>query len=56
MGNTWTVEVFGNWTPGQLSFEQVYSGESFIGALLAMWKYRKQGTGYLKLDWRPERP
>lgn len=55
MGNTYSVEVFGNWNPGELFYMQVYGGESFIGALCALWKHRHQGTGCLRLNWRPSR-
>lgn len=56
MGNTWTVEVYGNWfSETKYSFTQVYAGESFIGALRAMWKHRHEGSGCIQLSWRPVR-
>jgi hypothetical protein len=56
MGNTWTVEVYGQWfgMPGY-SFKQVYGGESFIGALRSMWAHRRYGSGCIQLSWRPVR-
>lgn len=56
MGNTWTVQVWGDWWGGgDLGYLQVWQGESFIGALLSLWKHRNEGTGCLKLEWRPHR-
>lgn len=59
MGNTWTVEVYGNWLPKdptRYTFNSVYSGESMFAALFAMWKHRNAGTGCVQLSWRPARP
>ena len=56
MGNTWTVEVYGQWFgESRYSFAQVWQGESFCGALFAMWRYRRKGSGCIQLNWRPAR-
>ncbi len=56
MGNTWTLDVYGKWFgEDRYSFVQVWQGESFIGALLAMWRHRHEGSGCLQLNWRPRR-
>ena len=56
MGNTWTVQVYGQWFgESRYSYAQVWQGESVVGALLAMWKNRKRGTGCIQLEWRPVR-
>lgn len=56
MGNTWTVEVYGQWFgEGRYSFVQVWQGESVVRALLAMWRHRNEGSGCIQLSWRPKR-
>lgn len=56
MRNTWSVEIYGQWFGArEYSFLQVWQGKSFIKALWAMRKYRQDGTGCIKLEWRPRR-
>ncbi len=56
MGNTWTVDVYGQWFGERhYSFVRVWQGESVFGALLAMWRHRKAGSGCIQLSWRPKR-
>lgn len=56
MGNTWTVEVYGEWFAGRYSSQEVWQGESVLGALFAMWRHRKEGSGHISLNYRPKRP
>lgn len=55
MGNTWTVEVWGEWFPGRHCSREVWQGESVFGALFAMWRHRNDGSGYISLNYRPTR-
>lgn len=56
MGNTWSIDVYGKWFgEDRYSFVQVWQGESVFGALLAMWRNRNEGSGYIKINWRPRR-
>lgn len=56
MGNTWSVQVYGQWFGEKRhSYVQVWQGESVLGALYALWKHRKEGSGCIQLEWRPAR-
>lgn len=42
MGNTWVVELWGIWEPGEsYRWHEEYRGESLWQALRTMWRFRR---------------
>ena len=58
MGNTYTVSEWrfddGGITSGDggHGYYEIWIGESFISALLAAWKAKRNGCGCVKIEWR----
>jgi hypothetical protein len=52
MGWTWEVQAWGMHDGEQFSYQQMWHGESFIRALIAMRRCKKIGYGCVTLYWR----
>ena len=56
MGFTFEVhEWWQDFTKGEpYKYHLEWQGESFLKALLVMWKLKRNGAACLKLEWRPK--
>ncbi len=54
MGNTWAIEVWKRveWCNNEYGYECLWSGESWIGALVNLVKAKRKGYGCVTLHWR----
>jgi hypothetical protein len=52
MGYTWEVSAYRQDGRGGYRYDQSYTGESLLAAILNMWKCKRDGAGCVKLEWR----